>query len=149
MPVGSADSRVSAGLLVLRVGLGLFFMMVHGGPKLLAGPGQWETVGAAMGRLGITAFPAFWGLCAAASEFFGGLCLLLGLWTRPACAFMLATMAVAATMHLTQGDGLGVASHALEDGIAFLALLIAGPGAHSLDRAMFSRGPEGGRYSLP
>jgi hypothetical protein len=46
---------------------------------------------------------------------------------------MAATMAVAATMHLRGGDGLPVASHAIEAGIAFLGLLLLGAGAYSFD----------------
>lgn len=48
-------------------------------------------------------------------------------------------MAVAAAMHLGKGDGLGVASHAIEDGIAFLALVLAGGGRYSLDAFIRAR----------
>jgi putative oxidoreductase len=76
---------------------------------------------------------------AACAEFFGGLCLLLGLFTRPAALFLAITMTVAATMHLSRGDGIAVASHAIEDGIMFVALLLIGPGRYSLDRMLFGR----------
>lgn len=138
------------GLLLMRAGLGLMFVICHGGPKLFGGPELWEKVGAAMGALGIHAFPVFWGLLAAASEFFGGLCLILGLFTRPAALFMALTMAVATTMHLTRGDGIAVASHAIEAGIVFLGLLVTGAGAYSLDQRLFGRKPPSPfRYTLP
>ena len=115
--------------------------MVHGGPKLLAGPERWSQVGLAMGSLGMHAVPAFWGFLAAASECVGGLCLMLGLFTRPAAFFMAMTMVVAATMHLTQGDGIQVASHAIEDGVVFASLLLIGAGRYSLDRLVRGRRP--------
>lgn len=141
-------SRIDAGLLVVRVGIGLMFLLVHGGPKLLGGPGVWAQVGAAMQHVGIGFAPTFWGFLAALAEGVGGLCLILGLFTRPAAASMAMTMAVAATMHLAQGDGLGVASHAVEAGIVFLGLAITGPGAYSVQAAMQPPREPGG-YTLP
>jgi len=121
------------GLLILRLGLGVMFV-IHGGPKLMGGVEMWRQVGGAMGNLGITAFPVFWGFMAALAEAGGGVCLILGLAMRPACLFMAFTMAVAATHHFKAGDGLAGASHALELAIVFAALVLIGPGRFSLDR---------------
>jgi putative oxidoreductase len=121
------------GLLLLRLGLGGAFV-VHGTPKLLGGPETWQALGGAMTNLGVHFAPALWGLAAALSEAGGGLLLALGLLFRPACAALLATMGVALAMHFGKGDSFLVYSHALEDGVVFLALLIAGPGRLSLDR---------------
>ncbi len=121
------------GLLLLRLGIGAMFL-VHGGPKLLAGPAKWEKLGTAMSYLGIYAMPEVWGFMAAFSEFFGGLCLILGLFFRPACLLLAVTMAVAATMHLGKGEGLMAASHAIESGILFGSLIFIGPGRFSVDR---------------
>ncbi len=121
------------GLLILRIGLGTMFI-IHGGTKLLAGPELWEKVGGAMGNFGISFAPTFWGLMAAMSEFGGGVCLVLGFFMRPACAFMAFTMAVALSMHFKNGDSIGTWSHAAEDGIVFLSLILIGPGRLSLDR---------------
>jgi len=128
------EQRRALGLLLLRLGLGFMFVVVHGGPKLLAGPERWSAVGMAMGSLGIQAFPVVWGFLAAASECVGGLCLMLGLFTRPAAFFMAMTMLVATIMHLTGGDGIQVASHAIEDGVVFASLILIGAGRYSLDR---------------
>ena len=121
------------GLLVLRLGVGAMFLF-HGWPKLMGGPVKWESLVTAMGYLGIHVIPVFWGLMAALSEFFGGACLILGVVFRPACLLLLGTMAVAATMHLQRGDGLQVASHAIELGFVFFGLLFVGPGRFGFGR---------------
>ncbi len=123
------------GLLFLRIGMGAM-MMYHGAPKIMGGVEAWIKVGAAMKFLGITFAPAFWGFMAAASEFFGGLLIMLGLGTRLACFFVTITMAVAVTMKLATGGGLFGASQALENGIVYISLFISGPGIYSLDNKL-------------
>jgi putative oxidoreductase len=71
---------------------------------------------------------------AALTELAGGVLLIIGLFFRSACIFLAITMAVAAAMHLGKGDGLQVASHAIEDGILFLGLFFIGPGKFSMDK---------------
>lgn len=126
------EKLTAAALAVLRVGIGVMFI-AHGVPKLLGGAPLWAQLGAAMQNFGITFAPASWGLAAALAEALGGLALALGLGTRLAAAALLATMIVASGLHFAQGEGFAGASHALEDGMVFLAFLIAGPGRHSLD----------------
>jgi putative oxidoreductase len=121
------------GLLVLRLGVGIMFL-THGFPKLIGGPEKWEKIGGAMKYTGIEFAPAFWGFMAAFSEFFGAICLIMGIFFRPACMLLTITMAVAATMHLGKGEGLQRASHAIESGILFLSLIFIGPGKHSIDK---------------
>jgi putative oxidoreductase len=74
------------------------------------------------------------GEAAALSEFAGGLCLILGLFFRPACLLLAITMGVAANMHLGKGEGILAASHAIELGILFFSLLFIGPGRYSVDK---------------
>ena len=145
---GRAGTGLHAGLLLLRVGVGASFLLIHGGPKLLGGAPVWERVGGAMGVVGIHVAPVAWGFLAAASEGVGGLLLALGLFARAAALFMMATMAVASTMHLSRGDGLQTASHAIELGVVFAALLVTGPGRYSLDRALAER-RRGGSHPNP
>jgi putative oxidoreductase len=120
------------GLLVLRLGMGAMFI-VHGWPKLQGGVERWTQVGGALGHLGITWQPAFWGFMAALSEFGGGICLILGFAFRPACILMGFTMLVATTMHL-KTQGVAEASHAIECLSVFLGLLFIGPGKFSVDK---------------
>ena len=132
-----------AGLLLLRVGLGLMFML-HGGPKLAGGPDYWEKIGGSLAAFGIHFLPQFWGFAAGLVEFGGGLLLLLGLFFRPACLLLLVTMVVATNSHLSRGDDLNAASHAIEAGVTFLGLLFIGPGRFSLDERLF-KSPQGQR----
>lgn len=121
------------GLLVMRVGLGVSFI-VHGSSKMFGGPEMWAQVGQAMGLWGVTVYPTFWGFMAAFAEFGGGFLFILGFLFRPAAILLVVTMAVATTMHVAKGDGFSVWAHAAELGVVFLGLVFVGPGKLSIDR---------------
>jgi putative oxidoreductase len=125
--------RYDVGLLILRIGIGLMFVG-HGLPKLLGGPARWRAIGEAMSAFGIEAWPELWGVLAAVAEGLGGLCFAAGILFRPACIALLATMIVAAGMHLDRGDSFTTTSHAIEAGILFFACLWLGPGQLRLGR---------------
>ena len=127
------DKYRNVGLLILRIGLGFMFV-VHGTPKIFGGPEMWAKIGTmGMAPLGIHFAPAVWGFLCALAEFGGGICVMLGIFFRPVCMVILIDMIVAAHMHLALGQGFGTASHAIEDGIVFLSLILIGPGSISLD----------------
>ena len=132
--MSSKDYPVSAslGLLILRLGLGAMFIW-HGYGKITGGPELWIKLGQATSVVGIHFAPKIFGFLAALSEFGGGICLVLGFLTRPAALMMAITMTVATCMHLVHGDGLNVASHAIEVGIVFYSLILIGPGRFSFD----------------
>lgn len=132
--LSSLGKYKNAGLLVIRIGLGLAFLLLHGYPKLVGGPENWKLVGSAMGNIGVGLYPAFWGFMAGLTEAVGGLFLLLGLFYRPTCIFLAFTMFMAALFHIEAGQGLSGASHALEMGVVFLGLLFIGPGKYSVDK---------------
>src|SRR5690606_32193144 len=96
--------------------------------------GTLEAVGGAMGNLGITFFPTFWGLMAAIAETIGGFLLIIGLAFRPACLLLAFTMFTAALNHLARGDGLMGASQPIELFAVFIGLLFIGPGKYSVDK---------------
>ncbi|PST84993.1 DoxX family protein [Pedobacter yulinensis] len=123
----------NTGLLLLRAGIGIMFM-VHGLPKLMGGPEMWAQVGGAMKVVGIDFAPTFWGLLAAIAEGIGGFLLLIGLFFRPAAIALAFTMIIAAAMHLSNGDGMNGASHAIESAIVFIGLIFIGPGKYSVDK---------------
>jgi len=126
-----------AGLLSIRVGVGLSMLVVHGYGKLTAGPDMWERLGGQMARFGLDFLPMFWGFMAMFSEFFCAALVVLGVAFRPAAALLVITMFVAAVRHLslpagTENSGLSGASHALEFMFVFLGLFISGPGRYAL-----------------
>ena len=113
------------GLLIIRIGLGIAFI-VHGWPKLKGGPDAWS----GLGRVMPVPPAVVWGFLSAIIEFGGGILLIIGLLTRVTSFLLFLQMCVALFLvHLKHGDGFGTYSHALEDGIMFL-----GPGKHSIDR---------------
>lgn len=123
------------GLLLMRVGLGFFFIVVHGWPKISGGVERWRDLGGAMRHLGISFAPEMWGFLAAAVEFGGGILLVIGFLFRGTCFALAVTMAVAATMvYKTQGS-LFAAAHPIELGVVFLGLIFVGAGRFSLDRS--------------
>jgi putative oxidoreductase len=129
--------HLDVGLLVLRIGLALAFVFVHGGPKVLGGPDVWSGLGMAMGVLGITFLPTFWGFMAAFSELLGGLAIGLGILTRPFLVLMSFTMIVAALTKVVGSDAtlfytLRRAMHPLELALVLIALILTGPGRYAL-----------------
>ncbi len=121
------------GLLLMRLGVGAM-MVVHGFPKLAGGTAKWEKLGASMAQIGVTAYPVFWGLMAGLTEALGGLLLIIGFVFRPTCFLLLFTMVIATLSHLSKGDGISGASHAIELGFVFLGLFFVGPGRYSVDK---------------
>jgi putative oxidoreductase len=132
MLFSSLSKYTDLGLLFLRIVFGCMFLF-YGAPMLFGGPQKWAQAGQAMGNLGINFAWGFWGFMAGLAEFGGGICLILGLFFRPACFFLMITMIVAARMHLAKGEGVFGAAHAIEDGVVFLSLIFIGPGKYSLD----------------
>ena len=119
------------GYLILRVGLGAL-MARHGWPKMIGGPEKWESLGNSTSIIGITFFPVIWGFLAAIAEFVGGICVAVGIVFRPACALIIITMLLAFIGNFQNNGSFGDWSEAAEVGIAFLAMLLMGPGRFSL-----------------
>ncbi len=129
----SMGNKIDLGLLILRLGVGVM-LIYHGFPKIMGGPQVWDGLGKAMGVFGITFLPKFWGFMAAFAECFGGVALILGVLTAPFCILLVIDMIVASAMHISKGEGLMVASHAIELGIVFLALIFIGPGKYKIGK---------------
>jgi len=113
-------------LLILRLVIGSSFM-IHGYPKIIGGESTWIWLGTAVG---LTLFPIFWGLCAALSEFLGGLLLVVGLKTRWAGLFNSLTMLGAIVYHFGKEESI---LHPLELLTVSLFLAIVGAGKYSID----------------
>ena len=129
----STNRCQDVGVFLLRLGIGAMFL-VHGWPKLVGGTAAWVQLGGAFPfDLGVTLMTAM-GFLAAVSEFFGGLFLMMGFFTRTSSFFLMMTMVTAAGMHLRSGDPFTVYSHALSLAIVFLSMMFIGPGRYSVDR---------------
>ena len=134
-----SDKNRDYGLIILRIGIGLMFVIAYGLPKVRGGEQMWTGLGGAFNRIiGIDFIPTFWGLMATVSEFFGGICLILGVLFRPACALMLFTMIIAVTSIIQGGYGFSAASQPFVLGVVVLSLIFIGPGKFTLRNLLFS-----------
>ncbi len=140
---GGADAVADAGLLVLRLMAGLALAFAHGIGKIPPAPGFVELTAG----LGFPA-PGLFAWAAGLAEFAGGLCLAVGLLTRPAAFFVLFTMGVA--FFLQHGaDPFSDKEMAFLYGTIALTLLLTGAGRFSLDALLRNRvgGHTVSRYS--
>src|SRR5947199_8222098 len=119
------------GILLLRIGIGLAFVLVYGYAKITGGPDFWAKLGGAMGNLGINFAPEFWGFMSALTEFGGGILLVLGLFTRPVAFFMGFNMVVAMTQHFTHKDPWNIVILPIMLFTVFVSLLFLGGGRFS------------------
>jgi putative oxidoreductase len=133
--VASSPAAINRALLALRAALGVVFIL-HGWQKL-----------AVFGYAGVTQMftglglplPALSAALVIAAELVGGLALLVGVFTRPAAVALAFTMLVALTqVHLANGfflpNGFEYTFTLL---LVNLAVVVAGPGAYSLDARLF------------
>lgn len=119
------------GLLILRLGAGLFMAFGHGLGKMP--PSEGLIKGA--GEMGFP-LPALFAWGAAFSEFFGGLLIALGLFTRPAAFFWICTMSTAAFIRHAE-DPFGSKEKALLYLTIGICLALTGCGKYSLSRLLF------------
>ena len=133
-PLG-LSARISTGLLLLRLVVGLAFMF-HGSDKI-KNPFGWMGPDATV--------PGIFQALAAISEYVGGLAWMLGLLTPLASFGLACTMVMAVRLHafvmhqpFVPGKG-GGGSYELASVYLCIALLLlfAGPGRFSLDRLIF------------
>lgn len=126
------------GLLILRIGLGIMFIL-HGYPKVFGGPEVWIEYGEAMGYLGIHFAPMFFGFVAGITEFFGGIFLLFGLFFMPSVIMLFLVMLVATAKLVAVGEDFIMIAHTIELAVIFLSLVFIGPGRYSLDKRLNKR----------
>jgi putative oxidoreductase len=129
----STPRSTDLGLLVLRVWFGLVLAFGHGLSKV----GALGAFSAKVAGMGVPAASVL-APAAALSEFVGGILFAIGLFSRVAAAFVLATMLTAA-FFVHAADPFIKKEFALAYAVAALCVLIAGPGRFSLDQRLFAK----------
>lgn len=122
-------------LLLLRLGVAAVFLY-HGYQKLFAQPQRYVAAFPHMG------FPGYFAHVAGVLEFFGGILLAAGLFTRISALLLAGEMAIAIwKVHLPQGGLLAVPNYELPLvlAVAAFALVALGAGPISLDFALSRR----------
>lgn len=127
------EKNRDAGILMMRLGIGIAFAFTYGLMKIQGGVEMWNGIGMTMSNVGITFAPVVWGFLASLSEFAGGILLILGLFTRTASMFMAVTMLMASLHHLKQLDPWHIAILPMELFSVFMALVFLGAGKYSVD----------------
>jgi putative oxidoreductase len=139
--VSTSETLVNLALLLVRVFIGVCFV-IHGLGKLgLVGSGNMEGFAAWLEELGVP-MAGVQARIAMLSEITGGTLLALGLFARPGCLLLIGTMIVAGRIghrgagYLITNDPPG-AEYTINLAVICFALLLTGPGAYSLDAWIF------------
>lgn len=135
----SSDKVRDFGILLLRIGVGLIFIFVHGIGKITAGPEMWTQLGGSMSNFGINFLPTFWGFMAAFTEFFVPMFLIIGFLYRPATLLLTINMIVASSVHFVKLDPWGRIAYPLMLLILFISMFLIGPGRYSIDAYLKGR----------
>ena len=131
----TSSSYKGQAVSLMRIALGLAFIY-HGYGKFFS-PNKWEWLGSQVPILGDVSFVAVvLGFMASFSEFIGGICLCVGVFTRPFYALIAITMLVACSYHYRSGEGFELALIYL---IFSFALYLKGPDSYALDHRIFAK----------
>jgi len=122
-----------AGLLLMRVGLGVLFVILTG-PVLLAGRSRWANFGSAIRNLGLSSNYAFWGFLGALAGCTGAALMIFGLLFRPGVLLVLAITLVHTVGAFDGGGTVRGNLAAIELCVMLIGLLFVGPGKYSVDK---------------
>ena len=122
------------GLLLMRVALGVLFIVIAG-PVLLSGLSRWGSFGSAVRNLGVHTNYAFWGFLGALMGCAGGALMILGLFFRPGVLLCLVLTVVHLLGVLNGVRSLDNHLPAIELAVMLVGLLFVGPGKYSVDKS--------------
>ena len=138
----STGSSINLGILLLRLFIGVCFV-IHGLGKLgLVGPGNMAGFAGWLRSMGLP-FPEFQARLAMVAELIGGILITICLCTRIGALLCCFTMLVAALIG-HKGGGYLITNtppgneYALNLSAICLVIILLGPGAYSLDSLLFS-----------
>ena len=120
------------GLLIMRVSLGVLFIILTG-PVLLAGPARWANFGSAIKNLGLHSHYQIWGFIGALFGCLGGSLMVFGLFFRLGVLLVLTITFVHLLGALEGGTWRGNLA-AVELALILVGLLFVGPGKYSVDK---------------
>jgi len=135
----SQNRGLDAGLLLLRLGVGLSLLLIFGLQKLQAGwayahTGQWPFVDFNR-KIGLP-LPVFFAYVQTLNESFAALFLALGLWSRYSAAALSIGFAAATLCSMKAAEPWLTAAYFC---MIFTSLLLTGPGGFSIDALLKSR----------
>jgi putative oxidoreductase len=122
-----------AGLLLMRVSLGVLFVVLTG-PVLLSGSARWAAFGSGIRNLGLHSHFQIWGFLGALAGCVGAALMIFGLCFRPGVLLVLAITFIY-TLGVMHGAGAFRGALAAVELCAILVgLLFVGPGKYSVDK---------------
>lgn len=131
--MSNVSTLKQTGITLLRVFAGLAIAFGHGIRKLPPSDGFVE----GLGNMGFPV-PIVFAWAAGSAEFFGGILLAIGLWTRPASLFLAITLGVAAFIRHAS-DPFSGKEKALLFFVVFIYFLLTGAGNWSVDNIFRNR----------
>ncbi len=122
------------GLLLLRVSIGLIFILICG-PVLLSGQHSWAQFGSTMRALNFHAHLAWWGFAGALAGFVGGVLMVFGLFFRLGILFAFLITLVEIVAVFGSRSSFQTRLLPIEMAIMLVSLSFIGPGKYSVDKS--------------
>jgi putative oxidoreductase len=123
-----------AGLLIMRLSLGVLFVILTG-PVLLGGGARWAAFGAGIHNLGLHSHVQIWGFLGALAGCIGAALMIFGLFFRPGVLLVLAITFIYTLGAMHGGGGIRGSLAAVELCLILVGLLFVGPGKYSVDKS--------------
>ncbi|MDP9003533.1 MAG: DoxX family protein [Verrucomicrobiota bacterium] len=121
-----------AGLLLIRVSLGLLFLL-YLAPTLFGGPKAWAHFGAGAGHFGLHSHFQVWGFLGLLLGCIGAVLMIFGLFFRIGVLLVL-LLAIGHAIALYKATGFRVDLPSIEMCFVLAGILFVGPGTYSVDK---------------